>query len=49
MNQWSNTKSVIEWFEVIKNKNKSYFIKFDTAEFYPSMSKELLSKAIEYA
>ena len=49
MNQWRNTKSVIEWFKAIKNKSKSSFIKFDIVEFYPSISKELLSKAIEYA
>ena len=50
MNQWRNTKSVIEWFKAIKNKSKFYFIKFDIIEFYPSIiSKELLSKAIEYA
>ena len=50
MNQWRNTKSVIEWFKAIKNKSKIYFINFDIVEFYPSIiSKELLSKAIEYA
>ena len=49
MNQWRNTKSVIEWFKAIKNKSKSSFIKFDIVEFYPSISKKLLSKAIEYA
>ena len=49
MNQWRNTKSVIEWFKAIKNKSKSSFIKFDIVEFYQSTSKELLSKAIEYA
>ena len=49
MNQWHNTKSVIEWFEAIKNKSKINFIKFDIVEFYPSISKKLLSKAIEYA
>ena len=48
MNQWRNTKSVIEWFKAIKNKSKSSFIKFDIVEFYPSISKELLSKATEY-
>ena len=49
VNQWRNTKSVIEWFKAIKNKSKSSFIKFDIVEFYPSITKELLSKAIEYA
>ena len=47
MNQWRNTNSVIKWFKAIKNK--SSFIKFDIVEFYPSISKGLLSKAIEYA
>ena len=37
------------WFKAIKNKNKSYFIKFGIAELYPSISKEILSKAIKYA
>ena len=49
MSQWCNTKSVTEWFKAIKNKNESSFIKFDIIEFYPSISKELLTKAIEYA
>ena len=49
VNQWRNNKSVIEWFNPIKNKSKSSFIKFDIAEFCPSISKELLSKTIAYA
>ena len=47
INQWRNTKSVIEWFTAIKNKSKISFIKFDIVEFYPPISKELLSKAIK--
>ena len=49
MNQWRNTKSVIEWFKATKNESKSSFIKFDIVDFYPSISKELLLKAIKYA
>ena len=49
MNQRRNTKSVIDWFKAIKNKSNSSFIKFGLVEFYPSISKEVLSKAIEYA
>ena len=49
MNQFRNTKSVIEWFKTIKTKSKISFIKFDIVEFYPLLSKELLSKTIEYA
>ena len=35
-------------FKAIESKSKSSFIKFYIVEFYPSISKELLSKAIEY-
>ena len=49
VNQWRNNKSVIEWFNPIKNKSKSSFIKFDIVEFCPPISKELLSKTIAYA
>ena len=49
MNQWRNTKSVMEWFKAIKNMSKSSFIKFDIVELYPSISKEFLSKYIEYS
>ena len=49
VNQWRNTKLVIEWFKAIKNKSKCSFIKFDIVDFYPSISEELLSKAIAYA
>ena len=49
MNQLHNTNSVMEWFKAIKNKSKRSFIKFDIIEFYPLVSKEVISKAIEYA
>ena len=48
VNQWRNTKLVIEWFKAIKNKSKCSFIKFNIVDFYPSISEELLSKAITY-
>ena len=34
--------------KVTKNKSKSYFIKFDTVDFHLSISKQLLSKIIDY-
>ena len=49
MNQWRNTQEVISWFKGIKNKEKSSFIKFDIVDFYPSISKELLTNAIKVA
>ena len=48
-NQWKNTNSTIEWFKNIKNKDKCSFIIFDIAEFYPSITKELLTESINFA
>ena len=48
-NQWRSTSTVIEWFKAIKNKAKYRFIKFDIAEFYPSISIELLYRSVSFA
>ena len=40
---------MITWFKNIKSKNRNSFIKFDIVDFYPSISKELLLKAINFA
>ena len=48
-NQWRNTSTVIEWFKAIKNRVKCRFIKFDIAEFYPSISIELLDRSNSFA
>ena len=49
VNQWRNIQEVIPWFKRIKNKEKSSFTKFDIVDFYPSISKELLTNAINFA
>ena len=49
VNQWQETSTVTKWFKNIKNKKKCIFMQFDIEEFYPSISKELLLKAITYA
>ena len=49
MNQWRNTQEVISWFKGIKNKEKSSFTKFGIVDFYPSISKDLLTNAINCA
>ena len=49
VNQWKNTNTVINWFKNIKRKEACSFIKFDIVEFYPSISENLLMKAIEFA
>ena len=46
-NQWRGTSTVI--FKAIKNKAKCRFIKFDIAEFYPSISTELPDRSISFA
>ena len=38
INQWQNSKSVIDWFVNIRNKNKTTFFQFDIESFYPSIS-----------
>ena len=47
--QWRDSSSVINWFNDIKEKNKCCFVQFDIADFYPSISKDLLQKAIRHA
>ena len=49
LSQWRNTTEVIDWFKAIPTKDKHTFIQFDIVDFYPSITKELLDKAIEFA
>lgn len=49
VHQWKNTKNVIDWFKSLEDKSSCNFVQFDIVEFYPSISEELLSKAINYA
>ena len=49
VNLWRNTKAVLEWFSSTQNKTKASFISFDIVDFYPSISENLLAKAIEHA
>ena len=46
---WKNTASVITWFKNLPNKKQLKFIQFDICEFYPSISNQLLTKAIKFA
>ena len=48
-NQWRNILQVINWFKNLTHKENRKFIKFDIADFYPSISADLLSRAISYA
>ena len=43
------TNNLYRWFKGIKNTKKSSFTKFDIVDFYPSISKNLLTNAIKFA
>ena len=48
-NQWRNSDDTISWFKsIINNKNKHTFLSFDIADFYPSISEDLLDQAIAW-
>ena len=49
VNQWGNILAVIKWFENLQNKQKRRFIKFDIADFHPSITEHLLERSIKYA
>ena len=49
MNQWKNVYSVIEWFKNLKNKKNLSFIVFDVVNYYPSITLELLTEALNWA
>ena len=49
VNQWKDTTEVIEWFKNIGNKQKHKFILFDIKNFYPTITKDLLTKCLKFA
>ena len=55
LNHWKSTGEVLEWFNTLKHTNKATrnpnikFIKFDIEQFYPSITRELLHKSIQFA
>ena len=46
VNQWKSTSEAIDWFRSIKQKSACSFLVFDIVDFCPSISMNLLSKAI---
>ena len=46
---WTNTTEVLQWFKSIENKDKATFIKFDICNYYPSITKKLFEKAVNWA
>ena len=49
VNQWKNTDSVLTWFKGLANKKRLNFISFDIENFYPSISEDLLKRAVSWA
>ena len=49
LQQWKCTAEVINWFKNIDNKSRHSFLILDIVDFYPSISAELLDKALEFA
>lgn len=49
VNQWKNTSSVLQWYKNLQNKRDSAFVSFDVVEFYPSITEELLTRALDFA
>lgn len=48
-NQWRNTMQVIDWFKNLPNKKSTTFVMFDIVSFYPSITLEILQKALKFA
>ena len=49
LNQWGSTSASISWFKKLENKENLSFFQFDIEEFYPSISKPLLIRALAWA
>ena len=49
VNQWQSSDAVIAWFKDITNKPAHSFISFDVVDFYPSITDDLLNKALSFA
>jgi len=49
LNQWKSTSDVINWFANINEKEQHSFMVFDVKDFYPSISEQLLRKALLFA
>ena len=49
INQLISTQQVIEWFRTAENKQDKKFLQLDIGNCYPSISEQLLSKALSWA
>ena len=49
LNQWQSINEVLGWFDRIGNKSRKSFLQLDIVEFYPSITPQLLDKALHFA
>ena len=49
LNQWISTTDAINWFLSREHKQRRLFIQFDIESFYPSITLDVLTKALEWA
>ena len=49
VNQWKDKMQVIDWFKKIEDKSRYKFTVFDIENFYPSITEDLLKKALNFA
>ena len=49
VNQWRNSQEVINWFKNTQTRANSSFITFDVVNFYPSITRALLHRALDFA
>ena len=49
LRQWQSTQQVLQWFSDVENKDRKRFLQLDICEFYPSITEDLLNKALEFA
>ena len=49
VHQWRSSKEVLRWFSGLERKRNLRFLKFDVDQFYPSITRAIMSKAITMA
>ena len=49
LNQWRSTNQALAWYNSIPDKKRKTFLLLDICDFYPSISEELFSKALNFA
>ena len=49
VHQWRSSKEVLRWFSGLERKRNLRFLKFDVEQFYPSITRAIMSKAITMA